>query len=169
MRLPWLSTQLLLAGLAMVEEPVVGKVEKLEFPSLSSLTSTGAVVVVEEPDLTKEEKKLSQKKQSGGYKTKERIEKAPLDDHPCNLTRTSVRISFPELKDELFVNFLGYREPNLVYLWRCKGVCGLSHSPVACAATKITEKKLTMRFKVKVTLSTLDVYISCITNISRPT
>ena len=37
----------------------------------------------------------------------------------CNLTRTSIKISFPALKHELFVNFLGYKEPNLVYLWRC--------------------------------------------------
>ena len=36
----------------------------------------------------------------------------------CNLTRTSIKISFPALKHELFVNFLGYKEPNLVYLWR---------------------------------------------------
>ena len=35
-----------------------------------------------------------------------------------NVTRTSIKISFPALKHELFVNFLGYKEPNLVYLWR---------------------------------------------------
>ena len=34
--------------------------------------------------------------QSGGtYKTKEQIQKAPTDDHPCNLTRTSVNILTP--------------------------------------------------------------------------
>ena len=27
---------------------------------------------------------------AGTYKTKEQIQKAPTDDHPCNLTRTSV-------------------------------------------------------------------------------
>ena len=43
-------------------------------------------------------------------------------DHPCNLTRTTVRISFPELKGEVFVNLLGYKEPNLIPLWRCKGI-----------------------------------------------
>ena len=42
-------------------------------------------------------------------------------DHPCNLTRTTVKISFPELKGEVFVNLLGYKEPNLIPLWRCKG------------------------------------------------
>jgi hypothetical protein len=104
-----------------------------------------------------EEKKVRHKKkgekqhvQKGGYKTKEKVEKAPSEDHPCNLTRTSVKISFPELKDELFVNFLGYKEPNLVYLWRCKGVCGEARSPVACSATRVAERKVNMMFKVKV-------------------
>ena len=61
------------------------------------------------------------------------------DDKLC---RTSVKISFPEMRDELFVNFLGYKEPNLVYLWRCKGVCGEAVSPIACAPTKLKEKKV---------------------------
>ena len=30
------------------------------------------------------------------------------------------------MKDEVFVNFLGYREPNLQYVMRCKGLCGLA-------------------------------------------
>ena len=34
--------------------------------------------------------------------------------------RTSVKISFPDLRNELFVNILGYKEPNLIHLWRCK-------------------------------------------------
>ena len=59
---------------------------------------------------------------STGYKTSEVIEKAPTEDHPCTLIRTSERISFPALRNELFVNFLGYREPNLVHVMRCKGV-----------------------------------------------
>ena len=69
-----------------------------------------------------EKAKAKQKKKNAGtYKQKEEIEKAPSEDHPCNLTRTSVKISFPEMKGELFVNLLGYKEPNLVHLWRCKG------------------------------------------------
>merc|ERR1719347_1827505 len=88
------------------------------------------------------------KKQSTGtYKTKEEIEKAPSFDHPCNLTRTSVKISFPAMKSELFVNFLGYREPNLMYVMRCKGLCGESESRTACAATKVTQKKVKMMVK----------------------
>ena len=34
--------------------------------------------------------------------------------------RTAIRISFPEMKDEVFINLLGYKEPNLVHLLRCK-------------------------------------------------
>ena len=91
----------------------------------------GQVLVIDESDLIggmksddeeEEEEGEGKKKkvQSGGYKTKEEIHKPPTFDHPCNLTRTTVRISYPKLKHELFVNFLGYKEPNLVYLWRCK-------------------------------------------------
>ena len=69
----------------------------------------------------KDKNKEEEKKQPGTYKTKEEIEKPPKMDHPCNLTRTTVRISFPELKGEVFVNLLGYKEPNLIPLWRCKG------------------------------------------------
>ena len=73
--------------------------------------------------------KLTEKKQlvnsRSSYKTSEKVEKAPSEDHPCNLTRTSMRISFPALRSELFVNILGYREPNLVSLWQCKGRCGM--------------------------------------------
>ena len=43
------------------------------------------------------------------YKTSEKIEKAPSEDHLCNLTRTMMKISFPALKNELFVNILGYK------------------------------------------------------------
>ena len=83
-------------------------------------------------------------------------------DHPCNLTRTTVRISFPELKGEVFVNLLGYKEPNLIPLWRCKGetrpdlreshrdvtgVCGDVDSPVACSPTKVRQKKVQMTVK----------------------
>ena len=32
------------------------------------------------------------------YKTSEKVEKAPSEDHPCNLTRTTMRISFPALR-----------------------------------------------------------------------
>ena len=70
---------------------------------------------------------------SGRYTVKEEVQKAPESTHFCNLTRTSVKISFPEMKSRVFVNFLGYKEPNLVHLQRCKGRCGDSETEsVAC-------------------------------------
>ena len=87
------------------------------------------------------------KKKPPGYRTKEVIEKAPTEDHPCTLIRTSERISFPALRDELFVNFLGYKEPNLVHVMRCRGVCGERGAPIACRAVKIQERKVLMMFR----------------------
>ena len=81
----------------------------------------------------------SPKTSKGMYKTKEEVERPPTWDHPCNLTRTAVKISFPAMKSEVFVNFLGYREPNLKYVMRCKGVCGESKSKTACVATKVKQ------------------------------
>ena len=49
---------------------------------------------------------------------------APVHDHPCNLTKTAVKISFPEIKNEVFVNLLGYKGSDLIYLNRCKGEWG---------------------------------------------
>ena len=70
---------------------------------------------------------------SGRYTVKEEVQKAPASTHFCNLTRTSVKISFPEMKSRVFVNFLGYKEPNLVHLQRCKGRCGDAETEsVAC-------------------------------------
>ena len=46
---------------------------------------------------------------SGRYTVKEEVQKAPDTNHFCNLTETSVKISFPEMKSRVFVNFLGYK------------------------------------------------------------
>lgn len=54
------------------------------------------------------------------YRTKEEVERPPVADHPCNLTGTPSR-SLPAMKEAVFVNFLGYREPNPVRCMRCKG------------------------------------------------
>merc|ERR1719461_1005879 len=51
------------------------------------------------------------------------------------------------MKTEVFVNFLGYREPNLVYVMRCKGLCGEQKSKTACGATVTREKKMQMMVK----------------------
>ena len=84
-------------------------------------------------DKTKEDKA---KQQAGTYKTKEEIEKPPKMDHPCNLTRTTVKISFPELKGEVFVNLLGYKEPNLIPLWRCKGIASWHYLEIVETVTQ---------------------------------
>lgn len=56
----------------------------------------------------------------GKYLVREEVEKAPTyDDQPCELTKTAVKISFPEeMRSEIFVNLLGYKEPNLLHLKR---------------------------------------------------
>ena len=111
----------------------------LPLPSLPPISSDADIIQIDEtaivPQTAKshEEGKIRHQKkgdkgtkglkvQKGGYKTREEIHKPPTFDHPCNLTRTSIKISFPALKHELFVNFLGYKEPNLVYLWRCNSI-----------------------------------------------
>ena len=104
-------------------------------------------------DLSEQNGTLGEKKhltqQRSSYKTSEKIEKAPSEDHPCNLTRTSMKISFPALKNELFVNILGYKEPNLVRLYWCRGFCGQQGSPVACRPTRVKQKRVSMMFKTK--------------------
>ena len=82
----------------------------------SKSTGSENVTVVKKNQLTQSR---------SSYKTSEKIEKAPSEDHPCNLTKTSMKISFPALRNELFVNILGYKEPNLVRLNQCRGFCGV--------------------------------------------
>ena len=118
---------------------------------------------------TNKQEKLKVKNTEGGtYKTKEEIEKAVPDDHPCNLTRTSVKISFPELRGELFVNLLGYKEPNLVHVMRCRGRCGLGET--TCVATQVKKKAVSMAMsshlygkdiKQKYKDVTLEEHLSC--------
>ena len=56
----------------------------------------------------------------GSYVVKERIEKAPDYQHVCNLTRTVVEVTFPEMEEDVFMNLLGYRGSNMIQLNRCK-------------------------------------------------
>ena len=44
------------------------------------------------------------------------------------------KVRFPEIKEELFVNFLGYRGSNMIQVTRCEGVCGDNQE---CAAVKV--------------------------------
>ena len=82
------------------------------------------------------------------YTVREDVEKAPTYDHACNLTRTAVKISFPEeMRSEIFVNLLGYKEPNLIHLQRCKGRCTDSDSPLTCRATRVKERKVKMTIR----------------------
>ena len=46
------------------------------------------------------------------------------------------------MKSETFVNFLGYKEPNLVHLARCKGMCREGGTAKSCVATSAREKKV---------------------------
>ena len=120
------------------------------FIILNSLHVISLMVLTVKSDITsaqsvREDPNKTKSKNAGGgtYKTKEEIEKAPSDDHPCNLTRTSVRITFPDLRGELFVNLLGYKEPNLVPLMRCIGRCG-ENRKVACVPTQVQERVMNM-------------------------
>ena len=44
------------------------------------------------------------------------------------------KVRFPEIKEELFVNLLGYRGSNMIQVTRCEGVCGDNQE---CAAVKV--------------------------------
>ena len=66
---------------------------------------TVALVEIEEDP----EDKNTMSSSSGRYTVKEEVQKAPNTNHFCNLTATSVKISFPEMKSRVFVNFLGYK------------------------------------------------------------
>ena len=82
----------------------------------------------------------------GKYTVREEVQKAPTYDHPCKLQQTAVKISFPEeMRSEIFVNLLGYKEPNLLFLPRCKGRCSDPTSPHQCRATKVKDKKVKER------------------------
>ncbi|XP_023334338.1 uncharacterized protein LOC111705872 isoform X2 [Eurytemora carolleeae] len=84
---------------------------------------------------------------SGKYTTREEIQKAPSEDHPCRPTKTSVKITFPDMKSEVFVNFLGYKEPNLMQLLRCKGRCSSTNEEIDCVATRVRQKRVKMTVK----------------------
>ena len=83
----------------------------------------------------------------GKYKYKEEVIKKVEHDHPCKLTQTAVKITFPGMKEQLLVSFLGYKEPNLMPVQRCKGLCGSGNalSPVACVPTKLRYNKVKMQ------------------------
>ena len=94
-------------------------------------------------------KKMNATRKLGRYTTKEVVEKAPPENHPCNLTITAIKISFPDMNNELFVNLIGYKEPNLVHLARCKGVCRETGSSIECEPTKTRHMSMKMLFRTQ--------------------
>ena len=94
----------------------------------------------------------------GKYTMKEEIVKQMEISHPCKLTSTAVKISFPGMKSEVLVSFLGYKEPNLMFVNRCKGLCedhrgegerAGPRPPTACVPTKRLWKKVNMQIKTQ--------------------
>jgi hypothetical protein len=73
----------------------------------------------------------------GKYTVKEEVIKRVEIDHPCRLTRTGVKVAFPSMKSEVLVSFIGYREPRLMFVNRCKGLCSSEAiGRVDCVATR---------------------------------
>ena len=56
----------------------------------------------------------------GKYTVREEVIKRVEISHPCRLTRTAVKVTFPSMKSEVLVSFIGYKEPNLMFVNRCK-------------------------------------------------
>ncbi|TRY69042.1 hypothetical protein TCAL_16480 [Tigriopus californicus] len=87
----------------------------------------------------------------GKYTMKEEVVRRIEIDHPCKLTTTAVKVTFPGMKSEVLVSFLGYKEPNLMFVNRCKGLCSSDAiGKVACVPTKRTWKKVNMQLKTQV-------------------
>ena len=87
----------------------------------------------------------------GKYTVKEEVIKRVEISHPCRLTRTAVKVTFPRMKDEVLVSFIGYKEPNLMFVNRCKGLCSSEAiGRVACVPTKRRWKKVKMQLKTQV-------------------
>ena len=118
---------------------------------LPNLVPSSEMLNTEEGRQKVPEEKLLNPAPSGRYTVREEIQKATEETNFCGLTRTSVKISFPEMKSETYVNFLGYsfKEPNIVHLMRCKGMCGENKTTMSCMPTSVREKKVKMTvFKI---------------------
>ena len=74
--------------------------------------------------------------------------------YDCKLVQTAVKVTFPGMKKEVLVSFMGYKEPDLMHVMRCKGICpNGAISPVACIPTKRRLKKVAMHLKTQVSNS----------------
>jgi hypothetical protein len=104
--------------------------------------------------LRKEKKKVEARKNRGKYTMKEDVVKKKEHLYPCDLVQTAVKVTFPGMKKELLVSFMGYKEPDLMHVMRCKGICpNGAMSPVACVPTKRRLKKVAMHLKTQVSIS----------------
>ena len=105
-------------------------------------------VVMEEEDLAVPKVEyLVKEDRRGTYVVKERIEKPPDYLHFCNLTRTAVEVRFPEMKQDVFMNLLGYKGSNRIQLNRCMGVCEAGEERLACSPGKVRLINVKMRLK----------------------
>ena len=50
----------------------------------------------------------------GKYTVREEVVKRVEHSYPCKLVETAVKVTFPGMKSEVLVSFLGYKEPNLM-------------------------------------------------------
>ena len=83
----------------------------------------------------------------GTYVVKEKIEKAPDHLHSCNLTRTAVVVRFPEMRQDVFMNLLGYHGSNMIHLNRCMGVCQPGGAGLDCGPRQVRLVSVKMRLK----------------------
>ena len=91
----------------------------------------------------------------GKYTVREDVIRRVEHSYPCRLVQTAVKVTFPGMKSEVLVSFLGYKEPQLMHVMRCKGICSSDAvSPVACVPTKRRLKKVEMYLKTQVTFFT---------------
>ena len=82
---------------------------------------------------------------------KEVVIKRVEHSYPCRLVQSAVKVTFPGMKKEVLVSFMGYKEPDLMHVMRCKGICSSDAiAPVACVPTKRRLKKVTMHLKTQV-------------------
>ena len=90
----------------------------------------------------------------GKYTMKEDVVKKKEHLYNCTLVQTAVKVTFPGMKKEVLVSFMGYKEPDLMHVMRCKGICNNgAMSPVACVPTKRRLKKVSMHLKTQVSSS----------------
>ena len=59
----------------------------------------------------------------GKYTVREEVVKRVEHSYPCKLVETAVKVTFPGMKSEVLVSFLGYKEPNLMQASQIHFLC----------------------------------------------